>query len=320
MMAIGTETNGSIVCPSNNNGIVGIKPTVGLISRSGIIPISFTQDTPGPMGRTVEDVAITLGTLTGIDSSDLKTLASAGKFHTDYEKYLKKDGLHGKRIGLLRKSMGYSDRVDDLMNNAVVLLKANGAEIIDIELPKSENYEAASYEVMLYEFKDGLNKYFTGLGDDAPVNNLKELIEFNNSDSIELRYFDQKILELAEKKGDINSPGYKKSLISMTKATREEGIDLVMNKFKLDAIMAPTGSPAWKTDLLLGDHSVGGSSSLAAISGYPAITVPMGFIGNLPVGVTFFGRAWSEPLLLEIAYGYEQTTKHRKTPKYIVSD
>jgi amidase len=319
MIAIGTETNGSIVCPSNNNGIVGIKPTVGLISRTGIIPISFTQDTPGPMGRTVEDAAIALGVLAGIDASDLKTLASEGKYQTDYTKFLKKDGLNGKRIGLQKSAMGFSDKVDTLMNRAVAYLKANGAEVVEVEFPK-EIYEDASFEVMLYEFKDGLNKYFTSLGDSTPIKSLKELIEFNKSDTVELKYFDQKILEMAEKKGDIESAEYIKALATMTKATREDGIDKVMNSNKLDAIMAPTGSPAWKTDLLLGDHYVGGSSSLAAISGYPAITVPMGFVGDLPVGVTFFGRAWSEPLLIEIAFSYEQGTRHRKTPKYIVSD
>jgi amidase len=320
MVAIGTETNGSIVCPSNNNGIVGIKPTVGLISRSGIVPISFTQDTPGPMGRTVEDVALTLGALTGIDSSDSKTFASQGKYFTDYTKFLKKDGLHGKRIGLLKKAMGFSDKVDTLMNKAVVDLKANGAEVVEIELPKGFNYEDASFQVLLYEFKDGLNKYFAGHGSDSPVKNIKELIKFNKSDSVELRYFDQNIFEQAEQKGDLNSIEYKKALAAMTKATREDGIDKVMNTYRLDAIMAPTGSPAWKTDLILGDHFVGGSSSLAAISGYPAITVPMGFIDGLPVGVTFFGSAWNEPILLEIAYSYEQGTKHRKAPKYSISD
>lgn len=320
MIAIGTETNGSIVCPSNNNGIVGIKPTVGLISRSGIVPISFTQDTPGPMGRTVEDVAITLGALTGIDSSDSKTLASQGKSVTDYTKYLKKDGLSGKRIGLLRKTMGFSDKVDTLMNKTVAYLKASGAEVIDIEIPKGANYEDASFDVLLYEFKDGLNKYFAGLGGNSPVKNLTELIAFNKTDSIELKYFDQKILVMADKKASLESADYRKALATMIKSTREDGIDKVMNLNKLDAIVAPTGSPAWKTDLLLGDHFVGGSSSLAAISGYPAITLPMGFVENLPVGVTFFGRAWSEPLLLEIAYSYEQGTKHRKAPKYIVSD
>ena len=320
MLAIGTETNGSIVCPSNNNGIVGIKPTVGLISRTGIIPISFTQDTPGPMCRTVEDAAISLGLLTGVDSTDSKTLSSAGNFLTDYTKFLKKDGLAGKRIGLIKKSMGYHEKVDILMNQVVAFLKQQGAEVIEIESPKRAGYDDASFEVMLYEFKDGLNKYFTGLGNDTPVQSLKELIEFNKSDTIELRYFDQQLLELADKKGDLNTPEYKKSLEIMLKATREDGIDFMMNTNKLDAIMAPTGSPAWKTDLLLGDHFVGGSSSLAAISGYPAITLPMGFVENLPVGVTFFGRAWSEPTLIEIAFSYEQGTKYRKAPKYLPTD
>jgi amidase len=308
------------VCPSNNNGIVGIKPTVGLISRTGIIPISFTQDTPGPMGRTVEDVAIALGAMTGIDSSDSKTFASLGKSFTDYTMFLKKDGMNGKRIGLYRKSMGFSDKVDTLMNKAVLYMKTHGAEVIDIDFPKTANYDDASFTVLLYEFKDGLNKYFAGRGNDSRVKTLQELIEFNKTDSVELKYFDQGLLEQAEKKSDLNSEDYKKALATMNKATREDGIDKIMNSYKLDAIIAPTGSPAWKTDMLLGDHFVGGSSSLAAISGYPAITVPMGFIEELPVGITFFGKAWNEPVLLEIAYSYEQGTKHRKIPKYKVSD
>jgi len=320
MLAIGTETNGSIVCPANNNGIVGMKPTVGLISRSGIIPISFSQDTPGPMGRTVEDVAIMLGALTGIDTADSKTLTSEGKAEKDYTVYLKKNGLYGKRIGLLRETMGFSDKVDTLLLKTIELLKLNGAEVLDIEFSKSEDYGGASFEVMLYEFKDGLNRYFTNLGEDSPIKSLSELIEFNKSDSVELKYFDQKLLILADKQGDLNSQEYIKALSLMQKATRENGIDKVMTENRLDAIIAPTGSPAWKTDLILGDHFTGGSSSLAAISGYPAITVPMGFIHNLPVGVTFFGRAWSEPLLIEIAYSYEQHTKYRKGPEYFTTD
>jgi amidase len=320
MMAIGTETNGSIVCPSNNNGIVGLKPTVGLISRSGIIPISFTQDTPGPMGRTVEDVAITLGILTGIDSSDNKTLLSEGKYKKDYTNYLNKEGLKGKRIGLYKAAMGFSDKVDTLVYKTITFLEANGAEVFEIEFLKGENYGNASFEVMLYEFKDGLNKYLNNLGKDSPVKSLKELIEFNKSDTIELRYFDQRLLEMADQKGNLETAEYKKALMKMIRATRKDGIDKVMDSYNLDAIIAPTGSPAWKTDLLLGDHFTGGSSSLAAISGYPAITVPMGFIDALPVGVTFFGRAWSEPLLLEIAYSYEQGTNYRNEPLYLVSD
>jgi len=320
MVAIGTETNGSIVCPSNNNGIVGLKPTVGLISRTGIIPISFTQDTPGPMGRTVEDVATCLGALTGIDSADSKTLSSEGHFYADYRQFLKRDGLKGKRIGFLKSSGGFSDRVDTLMKKAITFMKEQGAEVTEVEQPKGSEYDDASFQVLLYEFRDGLNKYFSGLGENAPVKNLSELIEFNKRDPVELRFFDQKILETADKKGDLNSPEYLEALKKMLKATRENGIDKMMDAGKLDALIAPTGSPAWKTDLILGDHFVGGSSSLAAISGYPAITVPMGFIDELPVGITFFGKAWSEPVLLEIAYSYEQGTKHRRAPKFLTTD
>ena len=315
MLAIGTETDGSIVCPSNNNGIVGLKPTVGLISRSGIIPISFTQDTPGPMGRTVEDVAIALGALTGIDSSDSKTLASKGKSLAGYTGSLKKDGIAGKRIGVIKGSSSYSFKVDTLFKQAVSFLKNNGAEVIEVESPKGSDYEDDEFNVLLYEFKDGLTKYFTGLGNDAPVKSLSELIEFNKNDTIELRFFDQKILEQAEKKGDLSSPEYKKSLARMLKATREYGIDKIMNSNDLDALIAPTGSPAWKTDLILGDHFVGGSSSLAAVSGYPAITVPAGYSeSGLPIGLQIVARPWQEDKLLSMAYSFEQTTNVRKPP------
>lgn len=320
MIAIGTETNGSIVCPSNNNGLVGIKPTVGLISRSGIIPISFSQDTPGPMGRTVTDVAACLGPMTGIDTSDSKTLSAKGNAKTDYTQYLKKDGLKGKRIGLMKESMGFSGKVDELMQKAVEALKKQGATVIELEPMKDQSYGNASYQVLLYEFKDGLNRYFAGLGKNAPVKNLKELIEFNKKDPVELNYFDQKILEEAEAKGTLDEVEYKDALTKMWKLTREEGIDMLMKQYQLDALMAPTGSPAWKTDLVNGDHFIGGSSSLAAISGYPSITVPMGFVFELPVGVSFFGKAWSEPTLFEIAYAYEQATKHRKAPKFLATN
>jgi amidase len=319
VFAIGTETNGSIVCPSNNNGIVGLKPTVGLISRSGIIPISFTQDTPGPMGRTVEDVAIALGVMTGIDSSDNKTLDPKAVFHQDYTKFLKQDGLKGKRIGLMKNVSGYHARVDTLMKQTVAYLKSQGAEIIEIEESVSKGAGDPSFQVLLYEFKDGLNKYFASLSN-PPVKDLQGLIEFNKKDSVELRYFDQKILEMAQAKGNLETKEYVDALAAMHKATREEGIDKVMNQFKLDALMAPTGSPAWKTDLIDGDHFLGGSSSAAAIAGYPSITVPMGFIDELPVNVSFFGRAWTESLLIEIAFAYEQGTKHRRSPRYILSN
>jgi amidase len=272
------------------------------------------------MARTVEDAAICLGVMTGIDPSDSKTSASDGKYFTDYTKYLVAGGLKGKRIGLIKNSGGFFEQVDTLMVQAIRDIKKAGAEIIEVEAPRGRDYGSPSYQVLLYEFKDGLNKYFAGLGNDAPVRNLQELIEFNIADSVELKYFDQNVLIEAEKKGDLNTTEYKSALAKMLKATREDGIDKLMNINRLDALLAPTGSPAWKTDLLLGDHSVGGSSSLAAIAGYPAITIPMGFIRGLPVGLTFFGRAWSEPMLIEIAYSYEQATQHRKPPLYRNTD
>ena len=320
MLAIGTETNGSIVCPSHSNGIVGIKPTVGLISRSGIIPISFTQDTPGPMARTVRDAAIFLGFLVGVDSTDEKTLESRGKSYSDYTEFLKEDGLKGKRIGLYKGPLGQNYKVDTLMYKAVDFLKSHGVEIIEIDEISTGKVGYYSFEIMLYEYKDGLNKYFQSLGSNAPVKSIEELIAFNKSDSIELKYFNQKYLEMAQEKGDLTSVEYVEALAKMKKGSREAGIDRVMNLHNLDAIIAPTGSPAWKTDLINGDSFQLGSSSPAARAGYPNITVPMGYVNELPVGISFFGRAWSEPLLLEIAYAYERGTKHRKSPEFLVSE
>jgi amidase len=314
--AIGTETNGSIVCPSNNNGIVGIKPTVGLLSRSGIIPISFTQDTPGPMCRTVADAAVCLGTLTGVDSSDTKTLASQGNYLTDYTPFLKPDGLNGKRIGLLKGSIGFHARVDSLMMATVNWMKSQGVEIVELDFDLPKEAEDASFQVLLFEFKDGLNTYFQSLGEDAPVKDLEALIAFNKEDSVELRYFDQKLLEMALSKGTLDSPEYLAAVQEMHKRTREEGIDKLLAEHHLDALIAPTGTPAWKTDLINGDLYLGGNSSLAAIAGYPSISVPMGFIDGLPVGISFIGPAWGEPQLIEIAYGFEQGTKVRKPPEF----
>jgi amidase len=318
MVAIGTETNGSIICPSNNNGVVGLKPTVGLISRSGIIPISFSQDTPGPMGRTVEDVATCLGPLTGVDSLDSRTLESPGNAQTDYTKYLKKDGLKGKRIGFIKGSADFLFKEGILIEEAITAMKEQGAEVIEVTVPRGGG--GASYQVLLYEFKDGINKYFKSLVENAPVKNLEGLIEFNRTDSIELKYFDQKIFEAAQEKGDLNSKEYTDALANIQKASRENGIDKLLAENNLDALMVPSGSPAWKTDLILGDHFVGGGASMAAIAGYPSLSVPAGFISDLPVGVTFFGKAWSEPVLIEIAYSFEQATKHRKAPQFLTSD
>lgn len=316
MAAVGTETNGSIVCPSTANGIVGIKPTVGLLSRSGIVPISFTQDTPGPMARTVRDAAIMLGTMTGIDPADSKTAASEGKMLNDYTPFLKEDGLKGKRIGWYTSGRGQNYKVDTLMQKAVDYIKSRGAEVIELEDIYSREVESLSFEVLLYEFKDGLNKYFTSLGDKAPVKNVEELIEFNKNDTLELRYYDQELLLEAQRKGSVESKEFQDILAKMNRLVREEGIDKVMAENNLDAFMAPTGSPAWKTDLINGDAFVLSSSSPAAISGYPNITVPMGLVEELPVGISFFGRAWSEPLLLEIAYAFEAGTKYRTAPAF----
>ncbi|MFO0377121.1 MAG: amidase, partial [Cyclobacteriaceae bacterium] len=293
-IAIGTETNGSIVCPSNNNGLVGLKPTVGLVSRSGIIPISFTQDTAGPMGRTVTDVALCLGALVGVDSTDSKTFASYGQTLSDYTPHLKKDGLKGKRIGLLKNNMGYHARVDSLMKKAIADIKAQGAEVVELDFRMDREAGSASFTVLLYEFKDGLEKYFMSLGEKAPVRNLEELMEFNNKDSIELRWFDQQLLKMVHETGPLTDKDYQEALAKMLKATRADGIDKLLADNKLDALMAPTGSPAWKTDLINGDHFLGSSSSLAAIAGYPSITVPMGFVEELPVGVSFMASAWQE--------------------------
>ncbi|MFB6342270.1 amidase [Saccharicrinis sp. FJH62] len=318
MVAIGTETNGSIVCPSGANGIVGIKPTVGLISRSGIIPISFTQDTPGPMARTVTDAAICLGSLTGIDSTDSKTFMSKGMREKDYSQYLNPKGLKGKRIAVYTGPIGILPEVDSLMRLAIKDMKSGGAEFVtDIHSVYDTLASDYSFDVLLYEFKDGINKYLAALGEAAPVKSLSEIIAFNNSDSVELKYFDQKILEIAEEKGDLTSPEYQKALMKMKEMVTTGGIDKLMDEYDLDAIIAPTGSPAWRTDLENGDSFVLSSSSPAAMAGYPNITLPMGFVNELPVGISIFGRAWSEPILIEIAYAYEQETKHRKAPKFL---
>ncbi len=315
-LAIGTETNGSIVCPSNNNGVVGLKPTVGLISRSGIIPISFTQDSAGPMGRTVEDVAICLGALTGVDQGDAKSINSENHFLTDYTAYLKKDGLQGKRIGIYKPFADFHPRVSPVFHQAIEDMKAAGAKLIEIEEVMPEKVYDESYQIMLYEFKDGLNTYFTSLGDAAPIKNLNELIAFNEQDKTEST-FDQKILIEAAEKADLDSKDYQDKLAKMLLNTQKDGMDKVMQENELDAFIAPTASPAWKTDLTNGDLYLGGSSSLSAMAGYPIISVPMGMVDGLPVGISIWGKAWSEGILFEIAYAYEQQTQHRKIPQYL---
>lgn len=320
LMAVGTETNGSIVCPSTANGVVGIKPTVGLVSRAGVIPISYTMDSPGPMTRTVRDAAISLGAMVGVDPSDGKSLKSEGHYYTDYTQFLRVDGLQGKRIGFFTGPMNRHFKVDALMLETIEFLKSQGAEIIELDRVSPPNTGTHSFQVMLYEYKDGLNRYFASLGPDAPIKSVEELIAFNEGDPVELRYFNQRYLELAQEKGDLDSPSYLEVLEGMLRGSREEGIDKVMNEHRLDAIVAPTGGPAWLTDWINGDSFHLGSSSPSAHSGYPIISLPMGFVDGLPVGVSFFGRAWSEPVLLEIAYAFEQGNPQRRVPEFHDND
>jgi amidase len=318
VLAIGTETNGSIVCPSHANGIVGIKPTVGLISRTGIIPIAHSLDIAGPMARSVSDAAIALSALVGEDPLDKSTMGN-NQYH-DYTHFLNAEGLKGKRIGHVTSARGVNFKVDSVMQQAVEYMKSQGAEVVEIDRITPAGIGNHALQVMLYEYKDGLNKYFASLGPDAPVKNLEQLIALNKTDSITLRWFNQHYLELANNLGGLDSPEYKDALATMHKGSRDEGILRVMNMHRLDALVAPTGSPAWKTDWVNGDSFQLGSSSAAAHAGYPNITLPMGFVENLPVGISFFGRAWSEPVLIEIAYAFEQGTKHRRQPRFLVTD
>jgi amidase len=315
--AVGTETDGSIVCPSSASGIVGIKPTLGLVSRSGIIPIAHSQDTAGPMARTVADACVLLGALAGIDLRDRATQSSRGKSHTDYTRFLDPAGLRGARIGVARKFFGFSDRVDKLMTDAIDALKRAGAIVIDpADLPSHGKYDDSEFEVLLYEFKADLNKYLAERGAGVP-RSLKELIDFNERNrEREMPYFGQEIFIRAQAKGPLTDKAYLAALAKNHRLSRAEGIDAVMTKHRLDAIIAPTGGPPWTTDLVNGDHFSGGSSTPAAVAGYPNINVPAGYVYGLPVGISFFGRAYSEPVLIRLAYAFEQATRHRRPPQF----
>ena len=318
-VGVGTETDGSVVCPSNANSLVGIKPTLGMVSRAGIIPIAHSQDTAGPMCRTVTDAAILLAALTGIDSRDPITKTSAGKAIKDYSKAFDPNGLRGARIGVQRKSHGFNDAVDKLMHDSIDVLKRLGAIVIDpADIPTQGKFDDSEFEVLLYEFKADLNKYLASLGPSAPVKSLKDVIDFNEKNrDRELRYFGQDIMVKAQAKGPLTERKYRMALAKNHRLTRTEGIDAVMNKHRLDAIIAPTGGPPWPTDLVNGDHYTGGYSSASAVAGYPHITVPAGYVFGLPVGISFFGRAWSEPKLITYAYAFEQATKARRVPEFL---
>jgi len=316
--AIGTETNGSIVCPSSVNGIVGIKPTLGLWSRSGIIPISHSQDTAGPMTRNVSDAAIMLGLITGTDGRDDATRASEGKIAADYTKFLDLNGLKGSRIGVARNFFGFHVKVDKLMEEAISALRDNGAEIIDpADITTTGEIEKYEFTVLLYEFKDDLNRYLSSLPSSVAQRSLQDLIAFNELNrNKEMPWFEQEVFLSAQAKGPLTEEEYTLALDNLKKLSGKEGIDAALQKYNLDAIIAPTGGPAWNTDWVNGDHFGGGSSSPAACAGYPAITVPAGFISGLPVGITFMGTAWSEPVLIRLAYAFEQATSHRKMPEF----
>jgi len=318
-IAIGTETDGSIVSPSGLNGVVGIKPTIGLVSRTGIVPISHTQDTSGPMTRTVTDAAIVLGTLAGADPADAVTAASPTMGRSDYTASLDANGLKGARLGVVRKGlMGYSHAADRIMEAAIADLKRLGATVVDpADIPTMDQFGPSEIDVLLYELKAGLNKYLVWAGPKTPVRSLQEVIEFNKAHrETEMPYFGQDLFEKAQAKGPLTDKPYLDAVAKLARLSRKEGIDLVMDKFKLDALVAPTGAPAWLTDHVNGDWYSGGSSTPAAVAGYPHVTVPGGFVSGLPVGISFFGRAWSEPTLIRLAYSYEQGTKHRRPPAF----
>ena len=318
--AIGTETDGSIVSPSALCGLVGIKPTIGLVSRGGIIPIGHSQDTAGPMTRTVADAAMLLGALAGYDSRDNATEAIRGKSPTDYMQFLDPGGLRGARIGVARKFFR-SGPAEKLIEAAMDEMQRQGATVIDpIDDPALTRFGDAERTVLFYEFKHDLNAYLASLGDGAPVRSLKEIIEFNerNKDK-ELLYFGQETMLKAEEKGPLTEKEYLDAVAKCRRLSRDEGIDAAMQKHQLDAIIAPAGGPAAKTDHVNGDRGIGGSSSPAAVAGYPNITVPAGFVFGLPVGISFFGRAFSEPKLIKLAYAFEQATRCRKPPRLLTT-
>ena len=302
--------------PSSVNGLVGIKPTLGIVSRAGIIPIAHSQDTAGPMTRTVADAALLLTVLAGVDPNDGVTKESAGKSQQDYTKFLDPNGLRGARLGVARKFCGFSDHVDKLLATALDTMKRLGAEIIDpADIPTTGKFGDSELEVLLYEFKADLNAYLERRGSSS----LKEIIEFNEKNAIrEMLYFGQDLMLKAQAKGPLTSPGYLKAVKKNRELSRRQGIDAVMAKFRLDALVAPTSGPAWPIDLPNGDSSAGGGfSPPAAVAGYPHITVPSGYVFGLPVGLSFVGNVFTEPALIRFAYAYEQATKFRKPPKFL---
>ena len=313
-VAIGTETDGSIVCPSSVNGIVGIKPTVGLVSRAGVVPVSHSQDTPGPMARTVADAAALLTEMAGADPRDAAT--AAARVEPDYAAILDPGGLRDARIGVARKLAGFNDRVDRLFEEALDAMRGLGAEIVDpADVPHADELEDPELEVFLYEFKADLEAYLGSYGPTQPHRALADLIAFNAEHAhAEMPFFGQELFERAEEKGPLSEPAYLESLENCRRLSRAEGIDAVMDEHRLDALVAPSNAPAWRIDHANGDHYAGGNTTPAAVAGYPTVTVPMGFAFDLPIGISFIGRAWSERTLIRIASAFESATSHRRPP------
>jgi amidase len=318
-IAVGTETDGSIISPAHVNGLVGIKPTLGLISRDGVVPIAHSQDTAGPMARTVRDAAMLLQAMAGVDSRDAATKSSEGKSF-DFLKALDPEGLKGARIGVARNFFGRNDRVHAVIESALAVMKAKGAELIDCEVPNTGKYGRTELEVLLYELKADLNAYLAEFARGAKVKTLADIIAFNerNRDKV-MPYFAQERFIAAQVKGDLTSKEYLDALANNHRYSREEGIDQVMREHKLDALVAPTGQPAWLTDFVNGDNPGGSFTSPAAVAGYPHITVPAGFVYELPIGISFVGGAYSESTLLRLAYAFEFATKHRRAPTYVAT-
>lgn len=319
-VSLGTETDGSILSPSSANGVVGIKTTLGLVSRAGVVPIAHSQDTVGPIARTVADAATLLGAMVGVDRDDPATRPSARKQHRDYTKFLDRDGLRGARLGVPREVyFGYSDKADAVAEAAIRQMKRLGAAIVDpANIPTASDRSVSENEltVLLYEFKADLNRYLSGLAS-SKVRSLQEVIQFNKKhNSKELKYFGQDLFLKAQETRGLKDEKYRRALRENLRLSRQKGIDHVMDKHKLDALVVPTTSPSWVIDHVDGDHGLGGSSQMSALAGYPVITVPAGFVFGLPIGISFMGRAYSEPTLIRLAYAYEQATRHRAPPKY----
>ena len=316
MVGVGTETDGSIICPSAVNGLVGLKPTVGLVSRGGIIPISVSQDTAGPMGRSVADVAALLNVLAAVDATDPAAAAAEGRIAPDYTAGLQADAVRGKRFGVLRQAMGFNPDVDAALERAIASLRAGGAEVVVVEVATWRQWGGHELEVLLYEFKDGLNAYLAAAGGEHA--SLESLVAWNSAHAAEaMPHFGQEIFEQAQAKGPLTEPAYLEARDSARRLAGEQGLLATMDKHQLDAVIAPSTSPAWPTDHVNGDHFSGAGYGIAAVAGTPSITVPSGEVRGLPIGVVFMGRAYSEAELLGYAFAYEQATRARKPPMFI---